>query len=267
MHICVMHIFCAIMCVETPFIYHQARKLLLAACPSGSLVAMWQLSTLVQHSPNVRNDVLGQVAACLLMIRAISGIVQTAGLFHLTDLQPAASKALSTVTSTCPDNGAKSETRLKRLRGALWGVYLPVVVVYIFVFALLGNCNPPMTSAGIASYECSETPSTALPLAQNWPGFGLVFHYGMIVVISAANGAQKSPPTYKPSLFIASLFCVHVAALILFHLCWDAVQTDMWSVLALTDVTRRVLVLLWMLASLLLWICCERVLKVRVVSV
>ena len=120
-----------------------------------------------------------------------------------------------------------------------------------------------MISVSLESPVCSESPATLLSLAQNWPGLGLIFHYGMIIVIFVANGAHESRPSYKPSLNIASLFSVHVSALILVHLCWDVMQSDFWSILCAGDVGRRIVVLLWMLASLLLWFCCERVLEVR----
>ena len=261
MHVCVMHIFCAVMCVETPFIYHKARKLLIAACPSGSLVALWQFSTVLRYTPDIRKDAFGQVAACLLAVRALSGIVQLAGLFQLTTLQPTVSEAMSNNTpSVASEKNAVIKTRLGQLRLVLWGFYVPTMAVYIFAFSLLGNCHPPMISSSIVSPACL---STALSLAQNWPGMGLIFHYGMIIVIFAANGAQEGSPTYKPSLNIASLFSVHVSVLIAVHLCWDVVQSDFWSILSVGDVWRRILVVLWMLASLVLWFCCERVLDVR----
>ena len=107
-----MHIFCAVMCVETPFIYHKARKLLLAACPSGALVALWQFFTLLRYTADIRQDIFGQVAACLLLIRVSSGIAQTLGLFQLSTLQPAVSKGDLT---TLPAESMLIKNRLQQL--------------------------------------------------------------------------------------------------------------------------------------------------------
>ena len=123
-----------------------------------------------------------------------------------------------------------------------------------------------MISDSVAGPECLGTESAELSLAQNWPGMGLIFHYGMIIVIFAANGAVDSRPSYKPSLNIASLFSFHVSALILTHLFWDIAFSDSWVTLSPVDFWRRVLVTLWMMASLLLSFCCERVLEVRLES-
>lgn len=251
------------MCVETPFIYHKARKLLIAACPSGSLVALWQLSTVLRFTSDIRKDFFGQAAVCLLILRALSGLAQTVGLFQLSTLQPVSSKTVSIIPSITSDRNSVIKARLRELRIVLWGLYVPTMAVYIFVFSLLGNCHEPMVSPSIASPTCSGSQSTALSLAPNWPGMGLVFHYGMIIVISTAGGADESSPNYKPALNIASLFSVHVSVLILVHLFWDFGQSDFWSVLSVGEVVRRLLVLLWMLVSLFLWFCCERVLKVR----
>jgi hypothetical protein len=164
-----------------------------------------------------------------------------------------------------------NETQIRRqlnlLERALWNVYAPVILIYVFVFAVIGSCSPSLVSTSLYPEMChNDVPTMSdFALAQNWPGMGLFFHYGMIIVIFAANGAQPSTPTYKPSLMIASLFCVHVSALIAVDLCWDAVQTNLWSDMSTVDVLRRALLVLWMLASFFLWMCCERVLKVRLI--
>ena len=267
MHICVMYIFCTVMCVETSFIYNKARKLLMAACPSGSLVALWQLATLLRYTDDIRKDTFGQLVAVLLSIRIASGFIQTVGLFQLKDLR---GLELEIAGVSCMEKVPSSvlNLRLKQLRSSLFCFYLPMMVVYIFVFALLGNCHLPLVSNSIFSdrEECSHGSSADLNLAQNWPGMGLFFHYGMITVIFTANGARKGKPSYAPSLHIASLFSIHVFALIFAHLCWDAMQTDLWHGVSGVDWLRRVLVIGWMVVSGVLWLYCEKLSDVRLVQ-
>ena len=261
MHVCVMHIFCAVMCVETPFIYHKARKLLFAACPSGSAVALIQMRTMLQYTTDIRSDVFAQLIVCLLSIRALSGFIQVLGLFHLKHLEELPSKQSD--TDHLETERKDIHTRLWQLQRVLWGCYVPIMLIYIATFSMLGNCSPPLISKSLYPGECTESGFTDFALAQNWPGLGLVFHYGMIIVIFAANGARASAPTYRPSLMIASLFSFHVSALIFIDLGYDAYQTTFWSDLSTEDVIRRLLVVAWMLASFLLWFFCERVLQVR----
>lgn len=252
------------MCVETPFIYHKARKLLMAACPSGSLVALWQLSTLMRHSSNIREDRFGQMVGSLLLTRAFSGFIQLAGLIQLKHLDPCQSNI--TVSSTKALQQSTIQARLVQLRRALVEAYVPAVAVYILVFTFLGNCSAPFVSGSLSQKECTQYHSTDFTLVQNYPGMGLFFHYGMIIVIFAANGGRKCMPSYKPSLHIASLFSIHVSLLILIHLCWDSIQTDHWSSgLSTRDLLRRLMAVVWMLASAVLWFHLERLSNARLV--
>eukprot|EP00977_Amphora_coffeiformis_P001622 scaffold310_cov168-Amphora_coffeaeformis.AAC.17 len=239
----------------------------MAACPSGSLVALWQLSTLWRYSSNIREDPFGQFVGSLLLIRAISGFIQLAGLLKLKHLEPSASgKSNVTVTGAEAPQRFAIKTRLAQLRRALVEAYVPAVAVYIFVFTFLGNCHAPFVSNDLSRKECTQLSSTDLSLAQNWPGMGLFFHYGMIIVIFAANGGRNSVPSYKPSLHIASLFSIHVSLLILVHLCWDSLQTDYWSSdLSTRDLLRLLVAVVWMLASASLWLYLERLSNARLV--
>ena len=238
----------------------------MAACPSGSLVALWQLSTLLRYSGNIREDPFGLLVGSLLLTRATSGFIQWAGLLQLKHLEPSeAGKSVATVTNTKTLLQSEAKKRLVQLRRALVEAYLPALVVYIFVFALLGNCQAPLVSGSRSGKECTQHSSTDFSLAENWPGMGLFFHYGMIIPVFAAIGVRKSIPSYKPSLNIASLFSIHVSLLILVHLCWDSVQSDHWSGLSTTDLLRRLMAVVWMLASAFLWLCVERLSHARLV--
>jgi hypothetical protein len=175
MHIVAMYIFCAVMCIETPFVYRTTRGLLAAACPSGSLVALWQLSTLLRYSADLRDNLFDQVVAGLLCLRAISGFLQTIGLGILQHLEP---KQSSANHPSLPSEPSTIASRLVLLRRFLVGVYMPCMVVYIFYFALLGNCAIPMVSPSFSDAACITHSSSGFSLAQNWPGMGLFFHYG-----------------------------------------------------------------------------------------
>jgi len=103
-------------------------------------------------------------------------------------------------------------------------------------------------------------------LNKNWPGLGLFFHFGMLIVIGAVDGLSTGSPSYKPSLAIASLFAGHVTLLIFVSLSWDVLQTDCWEVLSVADVLRRMVLLLWMVASGYLFVCLDRHWRLRVLS-
>lgn len=265
MHVCVMYIFCNVMCVETPFIYHKARKLLFVACPSGSLVALIQMYMMWTHTPDMSQDAFAQLVLCLLFVRALSGVIQVLGLFYLKHTEIVQGNPSGKEESVGIATDLQIRRQLGLLEKVLWGVYAPVMLIYVATFAVVGSCSPPFVSTSLYAETCTDEAGALsdFSLAQSLPGMGLFFHYGMIIVIFAANGAQPSTPTYKPSLMIASLFCVHVSALIAVDLCWDVVQTDLWSEMSSIDVLRRILLVCWMLASFLLWISCERVLKMR----
>jgi hypothetical protein len=178
MHVSAMYIFCAVMCVETPFVYQTTRGLLAAACPSGSLVALWQLSTLLRYSTDLHDNVFDQVVAGLLCLRVVSGFFQTIGLAILEHLEPMES---STDHPRIPSEQTTIVSRLVLLRRFLVGVYMPSMVMYIFYFALLGNCAIPMVSPSLSDAACKTHSSLGFSLAQNWPGMGLFFHYGAYV--------------------------------------------------------------------------------------
>lgn len=43
MHVCVIYLFCTVLCVQNPTVYQYGRVILACACPTGSVLALWQL--------------------------------------------------------------------------------------------------------------------------------------------------------------------------------------------------------------------------------
>jgi hypothetical protein len=261
MHVCSIYLFCAIMSVETPSIYSRTRLLLAIACPVGSLVGVWQLWTLSQYAEDGMDDLWTLLVACLLGLRILCGLTQTLGLIILQDTEP-----ITNVMSDCckaPDHELASSQG--RAKFALYRLYLPTFVAFVVGVALMSNCSEPMISTMIPSESCSATKMDFV-LNQNWPGLGLFFHFGMLIVVGAVDGLSTGSPSYRPSLAIACLFAGHVSCLIFVSFAWDVLQTDGWDVLSVPDVIQRMVLFLWMVASGYLFVCLYRHWKLRVLS-
>jgi hypothetical protein len=259
MHVCSIYLFCAIMSVETPSIYSRTRVLLAIACPVGSLVGLWQLWTLSQYAEDGMDDPWTRLVTCLLGLRILCGLTQTLGLTILQDTEP----VTDVVSNYCkaPDHELASSQR--RANFALYKLYLPSFVAFVVGVAVTSNCSEPMVSTMIPSESCSATKMDFV-LNQNWPGLGLFFHFGMLIVIGAGDGLSTGSPSYRPSLAIACLFAGHVAGLLFVSFAWDVLQTDGWDVLSVPDVLRRLVLFLWMVASGYLFMCLRRHWKLRV---
>jgi hypothetical protein len=259
MHVCSIYLFCAIMSVETPSIYSRTRLLLAIACPLGSLVGLWQLWTLSQYAEDGMDDPWTLLVACLFGLRILCGLTQTLGLIILQDTEP----VTNVVSDYCkvPDHELASSQRQATF--ALYKLYLPTFVAFVVGVALTSNCSEPMISMMIPSESCSATKMDFV-LNQNWPGLGLFFHFGMLIVVGAVDGLSTGSPSYRPSLAIACLFAGHVACLIFVSFAWDVLQTDGWDILSLSDVMRRMVLFLWMVASGYLFVCLHRHWKLRV---
>jgi hypothetical protein len=233
--------------------------LLAIACPVGSLVGLWQLWTLSQYAEDGMDDPWTRLVACLLGLRILCGLTQTLGLIILQDTKP----VTDVVSNYCkaPDHELASSQR--RANFALYKLYLPSFVAFVVGVAVTSNCSEPMVSTMIPSESCSATKMDFV-LNQNWPGLGLFFHFGMLIVIGAGDGLSTGSPSYRPSLAIACLFAGHVAGLLFVSFAWDVLQTDGWDVLSVPDVLRRLVLFLWMVASGYLFMCLRRHWKLRV---
>jgi hypothetical protein len=277
MHACVMYSFCTAMSVETSTLYRLARWLLLAACPTGSALAIWQLGSLWTTSSADESDVWALTFIVLLVVRALAGLLQTAGVMLLNDTEPVSSLPNESPPSSSSRTDAALSAAQKRVSNALLAVFLPSLVAYVATTTLSGNCLAPMISPMLpppdemhmsSSAPC-DTPMTSmghdmdLMLMQNMPGLGLFFHFGLVAILFAYQGIQKGVAAYKPSLALASLIIGHVGLLTMSSLLWDTVQTHGWTDLSTDDVVRRVALLTWSLSAGYLSHCLHRFLKMR----
>jgi hypothetical protein len=279
MHACVMYSFCTAMSVETSTLYRLARWLLLAACPTGSAIAVWQLGSLWTMHTAEESGVWALTFIVLLVVRALAGLLQTAGVILLNDTEPIS--CLSDEAS--PGSSSRTDAALsaaqKRASNALLAVFLPSLVAYVVTTTLSGNCLAPMISPMLPPpYEMTMSSSSSAPcdkpmtsmghdmdlmLMQNIPGLGLFFHFGLVAILFAYQGIQMGVAAYKPSLALASLIIGHVGLLSMTSLLWDTVQTHGWTDLSTDDVVRRVSLLTWSLSAGYLSHCLHRFLKLR----
>jgi hypothetical protein len=277
MHACVMYSFCTAMSVETSTLYRLARWLLLAACPTGSAIAIWQLGSLWTTNSADESDVWALTFIVLLVVRALAGLLQTAGVVLLNDTEPVSSLPNEASPSSSTQSDVALSAAQKRSSNALLAVFLPSLVAYVVTTTLSGNCLAPMISPmlpppvemSMSSAALCDTPMTSmghdmdLMLMQNMPGLGLFFHFGLVAILFAYQGIQKGVAAYKPSLALASLIIGHVGLLSMSSLLWDTVQTHGWTDLSTDDVVRRVALLTWSLSAGYLSHCLHRFLKMR----
>ena len=99
------------------------------------------------------------------------------------------------------------------------------------------DSDTPMVSPMSPSGECSDYDD--FNLTRHWPGLGLLFHYGILVVVFA------SLESYKPSRLIALFFSGHVAVLCLATLVWEYFRDSL-------DTVTSLFVAQWMLATAIL---------------
>ena len=111
LHLCVMFTFCTVMCVNVGTYGYErySRPILLLACPTGSLVAVYQCYNLWNGIDN-HNDVMSIIVAVLFVIRCICGIIQTVGVYLLNTIQQQQYHCATTasVTSSSSDDDSSS---------------------------------------------------------------------------------------------------------------------------------------------------------------
>ena len=233
MHVCAMYLFCCIMVASCQEVYGRARILLFLACPAGTVIGLWQLWMMLTtegQSVSSRTDSVSVLVAALFGIRGICGILQTAGLVLLRHIEPEGSDVDETVGDPMDENnnlGSDYDTThvdalVSRGRFLLLHVYLPILAGYIAQVAYMGTCNYPLVSPNTqndcAAAEGSDTAGTAMGtyvMEPTWPGFGVFWHYGFLLIAFAGDGLATRSCSYKPSLAIATLFAAHVSLLIL----------------------------------------------------
>jgi hypothetical protein len=215
----------------------------------GSLVGLWQLWTLLQYADDGMDDPRTLLMACLFGLRIFCGLTQTLGLIILQDTEP----ITNVLSDYCkaPDHELASSQR--RAKFALYKLYLPSFLLFVGVLMSLPE---PMISTRYLLNMLSN--KMGLCSNQNWPGLGLFFHFGMLIVVGAVDGLSTGSPSYRPSLAIACIFAGHVTCLIFVSFAWDVLQTDGWDVLSVPDVIQRMVLFLWMVASGYLFVCLHR---------
>jgi hypothetical protein len=280
LHACVICAFCTVMSVDIlPSLYKQySRPILLIACPTGTFVALWQATVLVQSS--IGMDVWSLFAMTLFGFRAVCGVVQTVGTCLLNDIQSSYNTTVHCPTILADEKntelfGASKfmllDVARRNANMALYRMFAPSLVLYILVAVSAGNCSTPMLSPTVPVDAINEGTCIALSgmdlmLMQNFPGLGLFFHYGLVLILFTYDGIQTSPPTYRPSLYLASMWAANLAVVLFTDLVWDAIQTEWYTSDALStlDVMRRILLLLWSISSGYLAGCLVRLWNLRV---
>lgn len=265
MHVCAMYLFCVVMNVSSPEVYARARILLCFACPAGSIIGAWQLWILVSNTAHVTRDLPALMAGFLFLCRAMSGVGQFVGLFALDDIYPETG-SLVQMDVTTKANAADEDTMLREAvvkgRFALFKLFLPTFVFYTATSALLGSCFEPMISP---STPCGGI--KLFMLAPSWPGMGLFFHFGGLLVIFASDGLTTSTPSsYPPSVVVAGLFAFHTALLTAAHLTFELIHPDaleFFGYFVWQDWLRRVTLVGWMVTSFYLYLCLRRVWKLK----
>jgi hypothetical protein len=246
-------------------VYQRARLLLAVACPVGSLVALWQLSILMADDSAAPGDDLWLTAVAVLFVwRAVSGVLQTVGVLILNTVEPANRTTLLQETRTLENDAALEAARVSAAR-ALYAIFFPTIIAYVLASALSGNCSAPMISPMLPPMdeEACMAADMDIMLMQNLPGLGVFFHFGMVLVLFSFDGIQRSVPSYKPSLALATLCAGHLSFLICADLIWDIIQTQVWSSLSTQDLILRVLLILWSLSAGYLALCLHRLWKLR----
>jgi hypothetical protein len=100
-------------------------------------------------------------------------------------------------------------------------------------------------------------------LAKNWPGMGLFFHFGLLLIIFASDGIS-SRPSYKPGLAVASLFSCHLALLLTAAAFWGVLEHS--NALEMSDWIRAMLTFPLMASSWYLCWCLNQVWKARIIE-
>jgi hypothetical protein len=264
MHVCAMYLFCVIMNVSSPQVYARARILSCFACPVGSIIGIWQLWVLISDTANLTSDLSALMAGFLFLFRAMSGLGQCVGLVALADIHPKI-RSLEQMDVTTKATALEKDVMLCEAvfkgRFALFKLFLPTFVASTAMSALLGSCFEPMISP---STPCGGM--KAFMLSPTWPGLGLSFHFGGLLVIFASDGLTTSTPSYPPSIVVGALFAFHSALLTGTHLMSELIHQESLEHIASfewQDWLLRATLVGWTFTSFYLCLCLRRVWKLK----
>lgn len=296
MHVSSIYLFDAIVCVAGPEVYSRAWLLMAFTAPFGSAIAIWQLWAMQAYEEDlVLQSGEARTVQFLFCLRALSGIVQLVALLWLKNVDvdtsvPSTEEASTTECASASTSVAETaraigeeelssqfeqelSSLMSKARTALMKMYVPAMYIHGFVAAVASNCSEPMISPTTpsSSESCEDGQGGAFVLGQNWPGIGLYFHFGLLLVIFADDGIRTPTPQYKPSLAIASLFAFHISLLLaislllrLTHRYWvDDMEGDVGGATVLEFVATLTM-LAWMATSGYLSACLHRLWHTRV---
>ena len=127
---------------------------------------------------------------------------QSVGLAILDNILPQSDLA---VGNSCAS--VELSHRISRARFVLHRIYIPVLILYVAAEASFASCSEPLISP--STPDCQ---SELFILAPVWPGLGIFFHFGGLLVIFSSDALSRA--LYSPSLAIARLFAAHIAILL-----------------------------------------------------
>jgi hypothetical protein len=231
MHVCAMYLFISHMSMSCCEVYLRARILLFVACPSGSLIAFWQLWKLTE-TPTWDSSSL--IAGTLIAMRGLWGVFQTMGLMQLDNIP----EHENTIVDM---EGIHDQVPVaKRL---LLSLYVPCLACYGSAVATFSTCSLPLISPPLPTGLTCHA-ADGFMLSRNWPGLGLFFHFGGLLVIFVSDGLSLNRASYPPSLVIGTLFTFHIGLLTI---------TENARSLNLGDYVARGALSLWTITTILLY--------------
>jgi hypothetical protein len=243
MHVCAMYLFISHMSMSCCEVYLRARILLFVACPSGSLIAFWQLWKLTE-TPTWDSSSL--IAGTLIAMRGLWGVFQTMGLMQLDNIP----EHENTIVDM---EGIHDQVPVaKRL---LLSLYVPCLACYGSAVATFSTCSLPLISPPLPTGLTCHA-ADGFMLSRNWPGLGLFFHFGGLLVIFVSDGLSLNRASYPPSLVIGTLFTFHIGLLTMATHAWDYSRilfTENARSLNLGDYVARGALSLWTITTILLY--------------
>ena len=245
MHVCAMYLFISHMSMSCPEVYQRARILLFIACPAGSLISLWQIWHLCRK---FSYDYITLIIVASVFTKGLLGVFQTIGLIQLDSLPS------DHVESSKTGGGNDLFKLVPHVRKLLFWFYIPCLAFFGGAVSTLSTCTLPLISSTTLHGNCQTL--DGFTLSQNWPGLGLFFHFGGLLVIFTSDGLELSSASYPPSLVVGSLFTCHIGLLTFATHVFDFGRiifgVDV-NILCLSDYFVQGTLILWTLASIQLY--------------
>lgn len=241
MHICAMFLFISHLSMSCNEVYQRARILLFVACPVGSLISFWQIWHLCRK---FSYKYISLIIVALVFTRGLLGVFQTIGLIQLDSIPS------NDVRTSKIGRVNNLDMLVSHVRCLLFWFYIPSLALFGVAVSMLSTCTLPMISSTAPYGTCQTLQS--FTLSQNWPGLGLFFHFGVLLVIFTSDGLELTFASYPPSLVVGSVFTCHIGLLTLTTHAFDFGRMlfglDI-QILCLGDYFAHGALVLWTLAS------------------